>query len=39
VHHGTDHRSQVASILTSRGIAAPELSVWAFAEGTHDLWV
>ncbi|HEX5478352.1 MAG TPA: DinB family protein [Dehalococcoidia bacterium] len=39
VHHGTDHRSQVASILSSRGIEPPMLSVWAFAEASGQLWV
>jgi uncharacterized damage-inducible protein DinB len=32
LHHGTDHRSQVCTTLTSLGIEPPEIDVWAFAE-------
>ena len=38
VNHGTDHRSQVASTLTSLGIAPPPLDIWTFAETTGTLW-
>lgn len=31
VHHGTDHRSQVCSALTSLGHEPPEFDVWAYA--------
>jgi uncharacterized damage-inducible protein DinB len=31
LHHGTDHRSQVCTALTSIGIEPPEIDVWAFA--------
>ena len=31
VHHGTDHRSQICTALTSLGIEPPEIDVWAFA--------
>lgn len=31
VQHGTDHRSQVCTILTTLGIEPPEIDVWAFA--------
>ena len=34
VHHGTDHRSQVCTALTSLGVTLPELDVWAFARAT-----
>jgi uncharacterized damage-inducible protein DinB len=27
-HHGTDHRSQIATILTNLGIEPPDLSSW-----------
>ena len=27
-HHGTDHRSQICTILTTLGIDPPELSAW-----------
>jgi uncharacterized damage-inducible protein DinB len=30
-HHGTDHRSQICTILTQNGLDAPELDVWAYA--------
>lgn len=30
-HHGTDHRSQVCTALTSLGIEPPEIDVWAYA--------
>jgi uncharacterized damage-inducible protein DinB len=34
VHHGTDHRSQVCTALTSLGIEPPEIDVWAYADAT-----
>ena len=30
-HHGTDHRSQVCTALTTLGIEPPEIDVWAYA--------
>lgn len=30
VHHGTDHRSQAATVLTSLGIEPPAMDVWDF---------
>ena len=30
-HHGSDHRSQIGTILTVAGLAVPELDVWAYA--------
>jgi uncharacterized damage-inducible protein DinB len=35
IHHGTDHRSQINTILTAIGIAPLELGVWEFAEETN----
>jgi uncharacterized damage-inducible protein DinB len=32
VHHGTDHRSQVCTALTTLGIEPPDIDVWAYAE-------
>ena len=32
VHHGTDHRSQVCTALTTLGMEPPEIDVWAFGE-------
>lgn len=34
VHHGTDHRSQICTALTSLGIEPPEIDFWAFGEAT-----
>jgi uncharacterized damage-inducible protein DinB len=31
LHHGTDHRSQICTALTTIGIEPPEIDVWAFA--------
>jgi uncharacterized damage-inducible protein DinB len=31
IHHGTDHRSQVCTALTSLGIEPPAIDVWDFA--------
>ena len=32
VHHGDDHRTQVATVLSRHGVEGPELDGWAFAE-------
>jgi uncharacterized damage-inducible protein DinB len=32
LHHGTDHRSQICTALTSLGVEAPAIDVWDFAE-------
>jgi uncharacterized damage-inducible protein DinB len=34
IHHGTDHRSQVCTALTTIGVEPPAIDVWDFAE--HD---
>lgn len=34
IHHGTDHRSQVCTGLTSLGIEPPDIDVWAYGEAT-----
>jgi uncharacterized damage-inducible protein DinB len=39
IHHGTDHRSQICTALTSLGIEPPEIDVWAFAESQGRLSV
>ena len=31
IHHGTDHRSQICTILTSIGIEPPLIDVWDYA--------
>lgn len=30
IHHATEHRSQIRSVLSSRGVEPPEISVWAW---------
>jgi uncharacterized damage-inducible protein DinB len=30
-HHGSDHRSQISTILTLNGLDVPDLDVWAYA--------
>jgi uncharacterized damage-inducible protein DinB len=32
IHHGTDHRSQVCTALTSLGIEPPPIDVWDYGE-------
>lgn len=34
VHHGTDHRSQVCTALTSLGVTPPDIDLWAWGEAT-----
>jgi uncharacterized damage-inducible protein DinB len=39
IHHGTDHRSQVCTALTSLGVEPPGIDVWEWAESigrTHE---
>lgn len=33
-HHGSEHRSQIATILTSIGVTPPEWGAWEYAEKT-----
>jgi uncharacterized damage-inducible protein DinB len=32
LHHGTDHRSQICTALTTLGVEPPAIDVWAFGE-------
>ena len=32
LHHGSDHRSQVCTALTTLGIEPPDIDVWAYGE-------
>ncbi len=32
VHHGSDHRSQICTALTTLGVTPPEIAVWDYAE-------
>jgi uncharacterized damage-inducible protein DinB len=34
LHHGTDHRSQICTILTTLGVEPPEIDVWEFGMKT-----
>jgi uncharacterized damage-inducible protein DinB len=34
VHHGTDHRSQICTALTSLGIEPPEIDLWDYGTAT-----
>ena len=34
VHHGTDHRSQICTALTSLGVTPPEIDLWAYGDAT-----
>jgi uncharacterized damage-inducible protein DinB len=34
VHHGDDHRTQIATLLSRHGVEPPRLDGWAFGEGT-----
>ncbi len=33
LHHGTDHRSQICTALTTLGIEPPAIDVWDFGQG------
>lgn len=35
LHHGSEHRSQVCTILTSIGVPTPDLGLWDYAEATN----
>ena len=32
IHHGTDHRSQICTILTTLGVEPPSIDVWDYAD-------
>jgi uncharacterized damage-inducible protein DinB len=32
IHHGTDHRSQICTALTSLGMDPPEIDLWGFGQ-------
>lgn len=38
LHHGTDHRSQVCTALTSLGLEPPAIDVWDFAAKDGRSW-
>lgn len=37
VHHGSDHRAHIGTILGAHGLDAPELDVWAYAQSIGAL--
>ena len=37
IHHGSDHRAQIGTILGAHGVTPPELGVWEYALTTGDL--
>ena len=39
IHHGTDHRSQVCTALTSLGIEPPEIDVWDYGRDDGRVFV
>lgn len=36
IHHGTDHRTQVGTILLHHGLELPAVAVWAYAREAGD---
>jgi len=34
LHHGSDHRSQICTALTSLGVEPPSIDVWDYGETT-----
>lgn len=38
LHHGTDHRSQVCTALTTLGVEPPAIDVWDFAWKDDRIW-
>jgi uncharacterized damage-inducible protein DinB len=38
LNHGSEHRGQVCTILTTVGLEPPELDVWAYAYATGRVW-
>jgi uncharacterized damage-inducible protein DinB len=37
IHHGTDHRSQICTVLTNLGIEPPAIDVWDYADSQGRL--
>lgn len=34
IHHGSDHRSQICTVLTTLGMTIPAMGLWDYAEAT-----
>jgi len=39
IHHGTDHRSQICTGLTSLGFAPPDIDVWDYGREDNRVFV
>lgn len=37
IHHGSDHRAHVGTILGAHGVAGPALDVWAYGRSTGEV--
>ena len=37
INHGTEHRSQIATILTQIGVEPPEMDGWTYFETSGQL--
>ena len=37
LHHGSDHRSQICTILSTLGVSPPDIDVWDFADSQGRL--
>ncbi|HET7701168.1 MAG TPA: DinB family protein [Candidatus Limnocylindria bacterium] len=37
LHHGSDHRAHVGTILGAHGVAGPNLDVWAYGRSTGEV--
>jgi uncharacterized damage-inducible protein DinB len=37
LHHGTDHRSQISTALTTLGVEPPAIDVWHFGLATRRI--
>lgn len=37
VHHGSDHRAHIGTILGAHGVAGPNLDVWAFGASSGEV--
>jgi hypothetical protein len=36
IHHATDHRSQIATMLSQAGIAPPDLNLWTYVDALRE---
>lgn len=38
VHHGTDHRNHVCTVLTTIGVTPPEIDLWDYGRAAAHTW-